>query len=583
MTSYFKKGINLLRDISVYFYKGWQVCCLKSYVKFFFQQLIEHLNRFRHSLEHYNMGDEKLQKLQQASRGLYSLLPADSRFSYSILIVIAEPRPLFFRKTLESIVNQRIPSLEILFGLTCPLSQEMEQIIADYSSQVRVLRSFEGEKREELINRLAKEASGCFLLIMGEEDWLRPDFIFRYEQTLRLFPDCERRVLYCDLNTLNEYDGFLEFNHHRQPAQICFPFFFKQLITKGFLIPAALWNRAGGLRSEYLGAEQEDLLLRLDLAGAIFQHLPFCLYFLRAGAKQVEREKSQKMFLKVLDNYTRAKDLDWKWSSGYLKETARAIPAVKQEHTIQVIIPYKDQKNLTMKCVEHLLNQKDVHLKITAVDNRSEDPSIAEEIKLLGGEVIFVDEPFNFSRLNNLAVSCTQTAAHCDVLLFLNNDVELEPDALSEMLRWIDQPLIGMVGCRLHYPDGRLQHGGVQLLDRQEKQEMRWEHIEKLLPFEGMNLTKTLGIFDAVTAACAMMKRHLFLEVGGFDEVWYPIGYSDTNLAFKVGVKGLKCFYTPYAKGIHYESVSRKTSIEDYENSWWLHRQLIASKNLYRF
>lgn len=212
-------------------------------------------------------------------------------------------------------------------------------------------------------------------------------------------------------------------------------------------------------------------------------------------------------------------------------------------------------------------------MKITAVDNRSSDPSIAEAIKKLGGEVIHIDEPFNYSRLNNLAVNRTQTANDCDMLLFLNNDVELEPDALSEMVRWCAQPGIGMVGCRLNYPDGRLQHGGVRLYTGMKKA-MRWDHIEKFRSFDEMDESKTLGLFDAVTAACAMMKRKTFLEVGGFDEVWYPIGYSDTNLAIKLAARGLKCFYTPYGVGIHHESISRKTSIEDFENSWWLHNLL---------
>jgi GT2 family glycosyltransferase len=81
-----------------------------------------------------------------------------------------------------------------------------------------------------------------------------------------------------------------------------------------------------------------------------------------------------------------------------------------------------------------------------------------------------------------------------------------------------------------------------------------------------------LHIVDAVTAACALVKRSLFIEVGGFDELCYPIAYSDTNLAVKIANKGFKNFYTPYARGVHHESVSRKLeSLEDVESSRWLH------------
>ena len=109
---------------------------------------------------------------------------------------------------------------------------------------------------------------------------------------------------------------------------------------------------------------------------------------------------------------------------------------------------------------------------------------------------------------------------------------------------------------------------------------MCWVHHEKFSTFEEMQRTKSLGVVDAVTAACALVKRQVFLEIGGFDEVWYPIAYSDTNLAIKLHLKGLKCFYTPYAHGVHHESVTRKEGIEDFENSCWLHRHLL--KHQYR-
>ena len=153
---------------------------------------------------------------------------------------------------------------------------------------------------------------------------------------------------------------------------------------------------------------------------------------------------------------------------------------------------------------------------------------------------------------------------------------------MAEMSRWIDQPQIGMVGCRLHYPDGSLQHGGVDIYSRGPITRMTWEHIERFSTFDKtMNLTKRIRIMKAVTAACAMVKRQTFLDVGGFDEVWYPIAYSDTNLAVKLTMKGLKCLYTPYAVGIHHESVSRSCdNIEDYENSRWLH-QLYLSRGVH--
>jgi GT2 family glycosyltransferase len=580
-------SIHFSRDFSAYFYKGWQARLMVPYTKSFLRSLVFYLNQFRiylylDGIQHHHIREEKIKRLQQTSLGLHSLFPKDDRFTYSVLMPIHQPRSSLFQKSLESVLNQSAPKLEILIGLRQPPSQEIQEILTSTQQRnpgkLKIFDFFQNQSKEEVINQLAEKAKGHFLFIMGDEDWVRPDFLLRYEQTLRVFSDPEKRVLYCNQNTLNDKDYFIPNSEKCQPQQLRFPFFFKPFAEQGLLFPAALWKQVKGLCTHYKGAEYENLLLQLDLAGATFQHIPFSLYSLRASPQR-EEVKSQEAFLTVLEKYSQAKNLGWKWSTGYQTGSVRAIPPLPSNHCIQVVIPYKDQKEITMKCMESLLKQRDVQFKITAVDNRSTDLSIAEAIRALGGEVISIDEPFNYSRLNNLAVKLSQFAAECDVILFLNNDVELESDALSEMLRWIDQPHMGMVGCRLHYPDGRLQHGGVSL-NLHGRGEMRWEHIEKLRRFEEMNQTKILGIFEAVTAACAMIKRQTFLEVGGFDEIWYPIGYSDTHLAAKLAPKGLKCFYTPYAVGIHHESISRKSSTEDYENSWWLHHLLIENQKI---
>lgn len=559
-----------MKDFHGFFYQGWEAGLTKAYLKFFMIGLLFHINRFRHSLRNSfckSSDEEKMQKLQKTTAGLYSLLPKDDRFSYSILYVIDDPNINHLEHSLKSILNQSVDAFELLIGFKeSPTDQARNLILKLEKEYPGKLRYFDHTD----VNDLTSSATGRFLVIVGQNDWIRPDFLYRYELTLRIFPQPENIVLYSDFNEISSKNYFIPTKEKSNGKELLFPFVFNFFMEEGLMIPKPLWDKVKGLKTNYQRAEYENLLLELDLAGAQFQHIGLPLYSLREGKK---RFKSQATFLLALNKYGEKKKLNWKWQPGYTSQTIRAIPTVQPAHTIQVIIPYKDQRELTLKCVEKLLQQKEVNIKITAVDNRSTDRSIAQKIESLGGEVIFIDEPFNYSRLNNLAVKKNKTAADADLLLFLNNDVELEPDAISEMVRWIDQPQIGMVGCRLMYPNGLLQHGGVSL-ELNEAKEMHWMHVEKLSTLEQMHITKQLGIFEAVTAACALVKKQDFLKVGCFDEVWYPIGYSDTNLAIKLKNLGLKCFYTPYAVGIHHESISRKSSIEDYENSWWLHTLL---------
>lgn len=577
LTKNIKKAWNLFRDFYFYFRRGLRQRQFKLYLKSFSSLLLHHLNRFRHSLysnglEISHFGEDKIHALRKRAVGLHTLLPSHPLYTYSVLIAADHPNLLFFKHALESALHQTAPQMEILIGFETPPSPEIEKLLLEMEREnpKRIKHFVLPLGNDQLIlNELAQRAKGHFLFLMGQEDWIRPDLLFRFEQTLRILPNPRCSVLYCNENRINDRGYFIPMSERKKPTSLPFPYIFDFFNEKGVLIPKHLWEQAGGLRSTYKGVELDDLFLRLDLAGALFQHIPICLYSTRALPVQ---KATSKVLLKALQSYTDEKKLDWEWSLGYGHRELRAVPH-PLPHSVQIIIPFKDQKELTLKCIHSVLKQKDVDLHVTAVDNRSDDRTIGEEIAALGCEVIRINEPFNFSRLNNLAVTQTRASQHCDLLLFLNNDVELDPEALLEMVRWIDQPRIGMVGCRLHYPNGLLQHGGVRL---QESliQEMRWEHIEKMRPFEQMDITRKLGVVDAVTAACALVKKSVFVEIGGFDETWYPIGYSDTNLAIKLKKLGLASFYTPYAFGIHHESVSRKEVIEDFENSWWLHNLL---------
>jgi len=193
----------------------------------------------------------------------------------------------------------------------------------------------------------------------------------------------------------------------------------------------------------------------------------------------------------------------------------------------------------------------------------------------MGVEVLKIAEPFNFSRLNNLALERSKVSDEFDSVLFMNNDVELESGALLEMARWIDQPKVGCVGARLHYPNGTIQHAGVLLQQRTPYDELIWIHVDGGQHPDRMALGALSRVCDAVTGACLLIKKSIFREVGGFDAVNYPIAYSDTDLCSRLRQKGLFSFYTPYATGVHHESLSRKfNSIEDYEQSRWLAQSL---------
>lgn len=577
MKKYLKQGWQLFQDTLNFFRKGIKENLFNEYFKAFLATISPFLGKFHYKIQTMSIDDkEQFAILQKKIKGLHSLLPNPSFFSYSILIEITTPSVKLLESCLSSACQQTAINLEILIGSKKTLSQEIlnaiQEIKRSSPHKIQLFDFSHLDIDEPIYNLLVKNSQGNFLLFLEQEDWIRPDLIYRYEQVLRTLSYPENSVINCYENYINEKDSFLPIPPLKKSPP-SFPYIFHSPFgLKGLLLSQTLWKRVQGLRKEFLGAEVEDLILRLNLSKACFTTIPLALYSQRLTRNSYKKSMDLKSFTHALKDYTAAKNLDWSFEKGYKPHHVRAIPQKTRPHKTQIIIPFKDQKDLTLKCIACVMKQKEANFKITAIDNGSHDLSIAEAIRKLDGEVLWVDEPFNYSRLNNLAVAKTQQATDCDLLLFLNNDVELDENALSEMINWVDQPSIGMVGARLHYPNGLLQHGGIDLDQYHMPESLWWKHREKLSYFDEMDQTKSYALVDAVTTACALIKKEVFLDVGRFDEICYPIAYSDTNLATKLSHKGLHCFYTPYASGIHHESISRKLSLEDFDISRWLYQ-----------
>ena len=166
-------------------------------------------------------------------------------------------------------------------------------------------------------------------------------------------------------------------------------------------------------------------------------------------------------------------------------------------------------------------------------------------------KVVTWEKEFNFSAINNFGV----TFARGEYLLFLNNDVEvIEPEVIREMLGYAVREDVGVVGARLLYEDGTIQHAGV------------------VIGFGGIAGHTFIGLhqaessyfhramcaqdYSAVTAACMMSKKSLFAQVGGFREE-LAVAFNDIDYCLKIRSLGKKVVYNPYALLYHYESKSR--------------------------
>ena len=148
--------------------------------------------------------------------------------------------------------------------------------------------------------------------------------------------------------------------------------------------------------------------------------------------------------------------------------------------------------------------------------------------------IVRLDEPFNFSRLNNLAAA----AARGDVLCFLNNDTEvITAGWLEEMVSLACLDGVGAVGAMLYYPDGKMQHAGV-VLGMGGVASHAHKGLAKGSPGDHGRAALTQAM-SAVTAACMVVRKALFIDVGGFDET-LAVAYNDVDLCLRIGARGLR-------------------------------------------
>lgn len=227
---------------------------------------------------------------------------------------------------------------------------------------------------------------------------------------------------------------------------------------------------------------------------------------------------------------------------------------------VSIIIPTRDQLPMLNGLIDSLLaktNYKNYELLI--VDNDSRDSATCayldgiEQLNNPQLRVLRWPHPFNYSAINNFAVA----QARGEYLILLNNDTAvLHEDWIEALLNHAQRPEVGIVGAKLHYPDGRIQHAGVVLGLRGPA-----DHPFIGEPMEAPGYMHRLQVdqnYTAVTAACLMIRKSVYEEVGGLDEQDFKVSYNDVDLCLKVHQAGYFTVWTPHARLMHEGSVSQK-------------------------
>lgn len=345
-------------------------------------------------------------------------------------------------------------------------------------------------------------------------------------------------------------------------------------ITHFVVVKKTLGDSVGWLRSQYDGAQDYDFVLRATEVSKQVVHIPKVLYHWRMSETSTSFDSSVKP--KALENGRSVvkdtldrRDIKADVVHGNLPFFYKVNYELIREPLVSIIIPFKDKPEFLKMCIESILNKSTYkNFEIIGISNNSCEHETFEEmsrLKAIDKRVNFYEYNvlFNYSQINNFAVTNYAKGEH---VILLNNDIEIiSENWIEEMLMYSQKKDVGCVGAKLYYPDGKIQHAGVIMgLGGYAAHSHRFHDKDSKGYF---NRLFTVQNLSAVTGACLMIKKKLYLELNGLDEIDFVVAYNDVDFCLRVLKAGYKNIFIPYAEAYHYESISRGDDTKDKEKN----------------
>lgn len=398
----------------------------------------------------------------------------------------------------------------------------------------------------------AADTRADWLVFAGAQDRLAPSALYRFAKAIDKNP--ELGMLYADEDELDDNGKRVRpyFKSEYAPDSLLTDNYIGNL----FAVKKSLYEEEGGLNRKYGKAAQYDLALRSveGLDRSQIGHIDDILNH-KGEILTADTEIRRAPVLAAMKRRgTPGALVDTPYGFNVLYDVKKIDG---RNPKVSVIIPTRDNPGVLSNCIHSIFEKTDYpDFEVVIADNGSVRPEtlkLFDELKARYDrlKVVRIDIPFNFSRINNLAVAQSDG----EFLVFLNDDTEVvAPEWMRSMIGFAQMPHVGAVGAKLLYPDGRVQHSGVILGIGGVAGHIHLFFDPRSDGYHG-KLAHTTN-YSCVTAACLMIERTKFDAVGQFDEN-IPVAFNDVDLCCALTDAGYYNLYDPMAVLIHHESVSR--------------------------
>ncbi|MBW4691427.1 MAG: glycosyltransferase family 2 protein [Lyngbya sp. HA4199-MV5] len=557
--------------------KVWRERNTLGLLKFLYRRSLEKI-RGRISYQKW-IARDRLTKtdLAAAQRAIeqWSLRP-----TFSIVMPVYNVEARWLEKAIQSVQNQLYPDWELCLADDASPKPHIKRILTHYSkldSRIKVVFRPKNGQIVAASNTALELATGDYIALLDHDDELAINALFENAKLINEHPDAD--FIYSDEDKMDtrgrRIDPFFKPDWSPDYFHAC-------MYTCHLAVYRTNLVRAiGGFRAGFDGAQDYDLVLRVAEKTQNIYHIPKILYHWRvipasvtangeeakpwaydAARRALEEMLARSPYPGVVETVVDR--------PGFWRVRRHIIGAP----LISIIIPSAGKGTTTPEgdfiavenCIRRLQERSTYRkFEVVLVDGYDiPDETLAKIMPPSEGpaepmiRLVRCQEPFNFAHRIN------QGAAHAngEFLLLLNDDTEvITPDWLESMLEFAQQKEVGAVGAKLLYPDGKIQHGGVMVLDGNPGH--AYHRFDQDHPgYYCSNLVNRNYL--AVTAACLMLRRDIFQQVGGMDEI-FPLNYNDVDLCLKVHQAGYRNVVVPYAQLIHYESLSRQPGLQPKE------------------
>lgn len=504
----------------------------------------------------------RIEEMMETDRPLISIL----------MPVFNTPEPWLI-KAIESVRDQYYPNWELCIANDASTEPHVARVLTAYSQRddrIKIIARTENGHISAASNSALEIATGDFCGLLDHDDELAPHALA--EVIFALEANSDLAFIYSDEDKIDEagYRSDPYFKPDWNPDLLL-----GQNYTCHFSVfRTSLLNEIKGFRLGLEGSQDWDLTLRATarIDDRQIHHIAKVLYHWRAipgSTALVIDQKEDYPFIaakKALADHLAEQNIEGKLLPIEGRHWRIQYPLPGNAPKVSMIIPTHNGYELLKTCLDSVRSLTEYpNYEIIVVDHQSDDPTCLKyftELETEGVKVIPFQGEFNFSAINNYA------ARHAagSILAFLNNDLEaIQPDWLTEMVSQATRPQIGAVGALLHFPDDTVQHAGVILgIGGLNGSPSVAGHAFKDAPrgSEGQrNRLRLVQNFSAVTAACLVIRREIFEEVGGFDETKLAVAFNDIDFCLRVLKAGYRNLWTPFAELYHHESASR--GIED--------------------